>query len=52
MREVIECPRCGEDCSHAYGTYKGYPFHIGCLPVTKSEKAEVDTILTEPEKRG
>lgn len=28
----IECARCGEDCSRAYGTYNGYPFHLACLP--------------------
>ena len=27
------CFGCGDDCSHAYATHKGYPYHVGCLPV-------------------
>ncbi len=26
------CTACGLDCSHAYGTHKGDPYHFGCLP--------------------
>jgi len=33
MTMKVECYGCGEDCSHAYGTYNGYPCHFGCLPV-------------------
>lgn len=34
-RTEIECYFCGEDCSHAYATWKGYPCHIMCLPVKR-----------------
>ena len=36
---TVECTRCGEDCSNAYGTHYGYPYHFGCLPLSK-EKPE------------
>jgi len=29
------CTGCGEDCSHAYGTWCGDPYHIGCIPERK-----------------
>lgn len=28
----MTCAGCGEDCSHAYGTWMGHPYHIGCIP--------------------
>lgn len=35
MTMKVECYGCGQDCSHAYGTYFGYPYHFGCLPVKR-----------------
>lgn len=32
MTMRCECTGCGEDCSHAYGTYMGDPYHFGCIP--------------------
>ena len=29
----VYCEGCGQDCSHAYGTYEGYPYHIMCIPM-------------------
>ena len=29
---VVHCAGCGEDCSHAYGTWHGDAYHIGCIP--------------------
>lgn len=34
----VECYGCGEDCSHAYGTYQGFPYHFGCLPVKRATR--------------
>lgn len=28
----FNCRGCGRDCSRAYGTYEGYPYHFACLP--------------------
>lgn len=41
MLEVY-CVRCGEDCSNAYGTHWGYPYHFGCLPLTRNKPAFID----------
>ena len=38
MTMRCECTGCGEDCSHAYGTHNGYPYHFGCLPVTPKRR--------------
>ena len=40
----VECTRCGGDCSTAYGTYMGYPYHILCLPTKKAEKDDPDEL--------
>lgn len=32
MTLQVDCYVCGGDCSHAYGTWCGYPCHIGCIP--------------------
>jgi hypothetical protein len=39
MSFKVECTACGEDCSHSYGTWRGYPYHFNCLPSTKQERA-------------
>lgn len=26
------CTACGEDCSKCYGTWRGEPYHISCIP--------------------
>ena len=36
-----ECAACGEDCSHAYATYNGEPYHFGCLPVKPKKQRTV-----------
>lgn len=35
---IVECTGCGEDCSHSYGTHKGYPYHFGCLPTSTKRR--------------
>jgi hypothetical protein len=32
LRTRIDCARCGKDCTHGYVTFRGWPFHSGCLP--------------------
>lgn len=39
MTMRVECCECGEDCSHAYATHRGYPYHFGCLPLPKRNKS-------------
>lgn len=29
------CTACGKDCSHAYGTWYGKPYHFGCIPAKR-----------------
>lgn len=47
----IECAECGADCSHAYGTHNGLPYHFGCIPaprrrsLTREETAIMDEAL-------
>ena len=36
----VQCAGCGEDCSHAYATWKGDPYHFGCIPVKPKWKIE------------
>lgn len=26
----VECAGCGDDCSHAYATWRGDPYHVMC----------------------
>ena len=35
------CRACGRDCSRMYATFKGEPYHFGCLPVKTTR-----TVLT------
>lgn len=37
----VECTGCGEDCSHAYGTHDGYPYHFGCIPAKRAATAKM-----------
>lgn len=40
-----ECTACGEDCSNCYATFKGDPYHFGCLParrITPKQLAKID----------
>ncbi|HWX30132.1 MAG TPA: hypothetical protein VNZ53_22180 [Steroidobacteraceae bacterium] len=34
----VQCYGCGQDCSNAYGTHNGYPYHFGCLPIPSKKK--------------
>ena len=29
----MECEACGEDCSNAYMTFRGAPYHFSCIPM-------------------
>lgn len=41
MSMKVQCVGCGEDCSHACGTWRGYPYHIACIPgPTKKRRDE------------
>src|SRR5262245_12784574 len=35
----VECKACGVDCSNGYVTYKGDPYHAGCLPDPPRKKS-------------
>lgn len=37
----VECTGCGRDCSQAYGTHQGYPYHFGCIPARQKPKARM-----------
>ena len=37
MTMKVECQGCGQDCSNAYGTWKGWPYHIMCIPVSNGK---------------
>ena len=45
----VTCYGCGKDCSNCYGTWKGYPYHIGCIPAKRSvsERVEGDVGLRD-----
>jgi len=43
------CTGCGEDCSHAYGTYQGYPYHFGCIPMRRKRREGAGDVPTPPE---
>ena len=45
MTMRCECTGCGEDCSHAYATHNGYPYHFGCLP-EKPKRKSLDELLS------
>lgn len=34
----VECFGCGEDCSHAYATWRGDPYHFGCIPMRRARR--------------
>ena len=34
----VECEGCGEECTNAYGTWNGYPYHITCIPMRKDHQ--------------
>lgn len=34
----VHCTGCGGDCSHAYGTWMGDPYHFGCIPMPRRRK--------------
>jgi len=42
MTFKVECAGCGEDCSNAYCTHYGYPYHAMCLPVPKRTRLTYD----------
>lgn len=31
----MTCTGCGRDCSNAYATWKGSPYHVGCIPAPR-----------------
>lgn len=37
MTLKAQCTACGGDCSQAYGTYRGAPYHFGCIPAKPSK---------------
>lgn len=43
----VECYGCGGDCSNAYGTYRGYPYHFGCLPDAKGRAQALKKAFAE-----
>lgn len=50
MTMRVECFGCGEDCSHAYATYLGDPYHFGCIPVRRNRRRESSgDVPTPPE---
>jgi hypothetical protein len=49
MTMKTECCGCGEDCSHAYGTYQGYPYHFGCLPTPNRKPKPVAQDRADPD---
>jgi hypothetical protein len=48
------CTGCDEDCSHAYGTWMGDPYHFGCIPLRRKRdrRAETGDVPTPPEGSG
>lgn len=42
MTMRCECTGCGEDCSHAYGTFNGDPYHFSCLPAKQHRRRCAD----------
>jgi hypothetical protein len=36
------CTGCGQDCSHAYGTWMGDPYHFGCIPARPKRRPRPD----------
>jgi hypothetical protein len=42
------CYGCGEDCTHAYGTHNGYPYHFGCIPMKKKPRPVRNEQVAEP----
>lgn len=36
------CTSCGHDCSHAYATWHGDPYHFGCMPLPKNKPRPTD----------
>ncbi len=43
------CIGCGEDCSHAYGTWHGDPYHFGCIPMRHRQRESSGNVPTPPE---
>ena len=43
MTTKTECYGCGGDCSQAYGTHQGYPYHFGCLPTPKRKDSRTQS---------
>lgn len=48
MTMKVQCTGCGEDCSHAYATWRGDPYHYGCIPAP--EKKPVPPLVLQPGK--
>ena len=38
----VQCTGCHGDCSRSYGTWRGDPYHFGCIP-TKRERPVFET---------
>jgi hypothetical protein len=36
----MECDACGKDCSNAYATYRGAPYHFSCIPMRNQLQAQ------------
>ena len=51
MSFKVECQGCGQDCSNAYGTWHGYPYHIMCIPA-KNGKARTSGVPPSLDGRG
>lgn len=41
------CAGCGEDCSHAYGTWMGYPYHFSCIPERRKKHGQSKPIESD-----
>lgn len=45
----VECMGCGGDCSQSYATWRGDPYHIMCIPPSRSH---VDPHDPDPFRSG
>lgn len=48
---ILPCTGCGQDCSRAYATWHGYPYHVSCLPTKASHmRNDAGTLAAETQK--
>lgn len=45
----VYCRGCGGDCSNAYGTWHGYPYHIMCIPGPTKKRRDPNSLLEKVE---